>query len=77
MFIKSNKLLILVTTLCIMVTNNSNASNVIEKLDIDNIEHGSSVIVNNLETVVLENNNHESHSNNKVNQSNVENEIKS
>ena len=72
--IKSNKLLILVTTLCIMVTNDSKASNAIEVLDSNNIEHNSSVIEKNMESVVIDNTHNisESHNNNELNNNNLE-----
>ena len=65
MFIKSNKWLILVATLCIMVTNNTNASDAIKQIDMNNIEHSSSVLASNLETVI------EIHHDNKINHNNT------
>ena len=65
MFIKSNKWLILVATLCIMVTNNTNASDAIKQIDMNNIEHSSSVLASNLETVI------EIHHDNEINHNNT------
>ena len=72
--IKSNKLLILVTTLCIMVTNNSKASDNIEVLESNNIEHSSSIIEKNMESVVIDNTHNisESHNNDELNNNNSE-----